>query len=49
VDGDTRTIRTIQPPHEDVVRTDTLVWHPAGTAEPLTLDIPSVFRAALGA
>jgi Uma2 family endonuclease len=49
VDGDTRTIRTIQPPHEDVVRTDTLVWHPAGTAEPLTLDIPSVFRDALGA
>jgi Uma2 family endonuclease len=27
--------------------TDTLVWHPAGAATPLTLDIPAYFRSVL--
>lgn len=48
VDGDSRTIRIIQTPGGDVVVADTLVWHPAGAAEHLTIDVQRVFREALG-
>jgi Uma2 family endonuclease len=48
VDGTARTIRSIRPGTEDVVASDVLSWHPLKAAEPLALDIPAMFREALG-
>lgn len=43
VDGDERTIRVVRPGQEDVVATDTLTWHPTGAADPLDVQLRSVF------
>ena len=48
VDGDTRTIRIVRPGRHDLVTRDTLNWHPADAAEPLIIDVPTLFRDALG-
>ena len=47
VDGTARTVRSIRPGTEDVV-SDVLSWHPAKAAEPLTVDLPAMFKEALG-
>jgi Uma2 family endonuclease len=47
VDGHARSIRVVR--HEfDQVLTETLRWHPTGAPEPLVLDLPALFREALG-
>lgn len=48
VDGDSRSIRAIRFGAEDSVATHVLTWHPPGAAEPLVVDVPALFREALG-
>jgi len=48
VDGEARTIRVVRPGQPDAIISDALMWHPAGAEEPLVIDVPSVFREALG-
>ena len=48
VDGDSRSIRAIRFGAEDTIAADVLTWHPDGAAEPLVVDIPALFREALG-
>lgn len=43
VDSDDRTITIVRPGHDDVVASDTLTWHPAGAAGPLSIKLDSVF------
>ena len=47
VDGAERSVRIVRPHDEDIVVHDMLVWAP-GTASPLSVDLPQLFRAALG-
>ena len=48
VDRLERTVRVVRPGHDDAVEAGTLTWHPAGAAEPLVIDLPALFREALG-
>ena len=48
IDGTTRTIRVVRPGHADVVANDEVIWYPAGSAEPLHVDVAEYFREALG-
>jgi Uma2 family endonuclease len=48
VDGDARTVLVVRLGVDDAVVSDVLVWHPAAAAEPLTLDVRSLFEEALG-
>lgn len=48
VDGDERTIRVVRPERGDLLNRDTFAWHPVDTADPLVIDLPSLFRDALG-
>jgi len=43
VDSDERTISVARPGHEDVIARETLAWHPAGAALPLTFRVDDVF------
>ena len=43
VDSDERTISVARPGHEDVIARETLTWHPAGAALPLTFHLDDVF------
>jgi Uma2 family endonuclease len=43
VDGDTRTITVVRPERDPEVVADRLTWAPAGTTEPLTLELARVF------
>lgn len=47
VDGDERRVTAVRPDASDQVCDTTLTWHPAGATEPLTIDLPRFFRAAL--
>jgi Uma2 family endonuclease len=47
VDDRTRSIRVVRD-DVDQVSTDMLQWRPAGSPEPLVLDVAAVFRDALG-
>ena len=49
VDGETRSIRAVRPEREDVIASDSLVWHPDAAAAPLAVDVTALFREALGA
>jgi len=47
VDRESRTFERWQPDDErPAILSETLVWHPTGATEPLTLDIPTFFRDA---
>ena len=47
VDRESRTFERWQPDDErPAILSETLVWHPTGATEPLTLDIPAFFRDA---
>ncbi len=49
VDLDARTIERWRPAEErPEVLSDTMTWHPAGAAEPLTLDLPLFFARVHG-
>jgi Uma2 family endonuclease len=48
VDGQQRTIRVAGLGRDDVVATESLAWHPAGSSEPLVIDVRTFFREALG-
>lgn len=48
VDGTARTILVIRRGADDLVTSDVLVWTPAGATDPFTLDVPALFREALG-
>jgi Uma2 family endonuclease len=49
VDGETRTITVVTSGAPDAAFSTTLTWHPAGTSNPMRLDVGSLFREALGA
>lgn len=42
VDGKTRSIRVARPGAGDVAVNTKLVWHPAGAARPLEIDVPAL-------
>lgn len=44
VDGDHRDVRIFRPGCEDETATRQLHWHPAGEAEPLILEVASIFE-----
>ena len=47
VDADARLIERWRPDDErPEILTETVVWHPAGRDEPLTIDLPALFREA---
>jgi len=48
VDGDERTIRVVRPECGDLLTRDALAWHPVDAADPLVIDLPTVFRDSLG-
>ena len=48
VDRRERTIRVVRPGQQDLTCKDSLIWHPAGAAQPLVLDVLHLFRDALG-
>lgn len=49
VDRERRTITTVRPRSDDAELAGELVWHPAGAAERLTIDVRRLFAEALGA
>jgi Uma2 family endonuclease len=48
VDAETRTIQVVQGETEDVVATGSITWRPSGAVDPLTFDVQSMFRDAIG-
>ena len=44
VDPEARAVRVVRADRPDDVRTDELVWQPAGTIESLTLRVPELFE-----
>jgi Uma2 family endonuclease len=48
IDPEQRAVRVVLLGEDDRVVTDMLTWHPPIAAEPLTVDVRSVFREALG-
>ena len=48
VDRETRSIRVIRPHADDMDATAELLWWPRGASEPLRIDVPAYFHAALG-
>jgi Uma2 family endonuclease len=48
VDGYERTVRVVRPEHEDNLARGSLIWHPTAASAPLTIDLPTFFRDALG-
>lgn len=48
VDGDRRTFRVVRQGGDDIVVSDTFIWHPAGAAAALTVNVAAVFDEALG-
>jgi Uma2 family endonuclease len=48
IDPDSRTITVARRGQDDEVRADMVRWNPGGAAEPLEINIPQLFRAAIG-
>jgi len=48
VDGEARTICVVRPAQDDATLDGVMTWKPAGATEPLTIDLPALFEAALG-
>lgn len=48
VDRARRAITVVRPGSDDAELTQKLLWHPAGAAESLTIDVERLFTAALG-
>ena len=48
VDRETRAIQIVRPGAEDVVEREMASWHPALADEPFGVDVPALFREALG-
>ena len=48
LDGERRTITVARAGHPDAGLVDTLRWHPSGASSPLDIDVPTLFRDALG-
>lgn len=48
VDGAQRTIRVVKSNAADIVAKQELMWHPAGAAAPLTIDVAKYFHDAIG-
>lgn len=48
VDREPRTIRVVRPGCDDADIVTTLIWHPPGATEALTVDVARLFRDALG-
>jgi Uma2 family endonuclease len=48
VEREHRTIRVVRPGSEDADIATLLIWRPERASEPFTLDVPGLFRAALG-
>ena len=48
VDREPRTIRVVRPGCDDADIATTLIWHPPGATEALTVDVARLFRDALG-
>jgi Uma2 family endonuclease len=48
VDRETRTVTVVRPDAGDEDVADRLAWHPEGAGEPLIVDVPGIFRQALG-
>jgi Uma2 family endonuclease len=48
IDRQHRSFHVVRPTDADVEATTTLVWHPVGAAEPLTIDVAAYFRETIG-
>ena len=48
IDPEKKTITVARRGQDDEVRAEMVRWHPGGAAEPLEINIPELFRAAIG-